>query len=332
MPQTVPVQGHYSESSWNGPSKGLQYSFADSTSQGHAEGFSENTFPFSMAQMDQSQPQSRWSGSPIQAESVEMARFPSQDSIGNYSHRTGSSSITDYEEQAGSVVFFHSPETSYHMSAAPSDRSASPIDALLFTPTQHMVPTSFNTFPFPDGAGYSASPSQRDDASIANPAVQLSLNTERRYDIFATSATGPYQSSLNADPNIWDTSFVESQQSSPTADFVLLPVTADFTPTSPQYDQGPPELKPLPYSVDDRTIRKSTVSRRAKIVRYSDSGDGDVETSAADAKIELEYEKNARDDPLYQGVPSEIDGLYHCPFEGRADCSHKPDKLKCVYE
>lgn len=42
--------------------------------------------------------------------------------------------------------------------------------------------------------------------------------------------------------------------------------------------------------------------------------------------------ESARDHALYKNaVPSE-DGLFHCPFEGRADCSHKPEKLKCNYE
>ena len=39
----------------------------------------------------------------------------------------------------------------------------------------------------------------------------------------------------------------------------------------------------------------------------------------------------AREHPLYQVGPSK-DGLYHCPFAGKEDCSHKPEKLKCNYE
>ena len=39
----------------------------------------------------------------------------------------------------------------------------------------------------------------------------------------------------------------------------------------------------------------------------------------------------AREHPLYQVGPSD-DGLYHCPFAGKEDCSHKPEKLKCNYE
>lgn len=39
----------------------------------------------------------------------------------------------------------------------------------------------------------------------------------------------------------------------------------------------------------------------------------------------------AREHALYHAVPRD-DGLYHCPFEGQANCAHKPTKLKCNYE
>ena len=39
----------------------------------------------------------------------------------------------------------------------------------------------------------------------------------------------------------------------------------------------------------------------------------------------------ARHNELYQIGPME-DGLYHCPFETKDGCTHKPEKLKCNYE
>jgi len=37
---------------------------------------------------------------------------------------------------------------------------------------------------------------------------------------------------------------------------------------------------------------------------------------------------------LYYNVTTGADGLYHCPFENdpTANCTHKPEKLKCNYE
>ncbi|KAI4192119.1 MAG: hypothetical protein LQ346_004465 [Caloplaca aetnensis] len=46
---------------------------------------------------------------------------------------------------------------------------------------------------------------------------------------------------------------------------------------------------------------------------------------------DVETTTTAREHPLYQVGPKE-DGLYHCPFSGSEDCSHKPEKLKCNYE
>lgn len=42
--------------------------------------------------------------------------------------------------------------------------------------------------------------------------------------------------------------------------------------------------------------------------------------------------ETARDHALYKNATPAEDGLFHCPFEGQADCNHKPEKLKCNYE
>jgi hypothetical protein len=42
--------------------------------------------------------------------------------------------------------------------------------------------------------------------------------------------------------------------------------------------------------------------------------------------------ESARDHELYKNAAPREDGLYHCPWEGEASCTHKPEKLKCNYE
>lgn len=42
--------------------------------------------------------------------------------------------------------------------------------------------------------------------------------------------------------------------------------------------------------------------------------------------------ESARDHDLYKKAAPFEDGLYHCPWEGTANCNHKPEKLKCNYE
>jgi hypothetical protein len=45
-----------------------------------------------------------------------------------------------------------------------------------------------------------------------------------------------------------------------------------------------------------------------------------------------DIDNTARDHPLYQKAIADAEGLYHCPWEGQSNCSHKPEKLKCNYE
>ena len=42
--------------------------------------------------------------------------------------------------------------------------------------------------------------------------------------------------------------------------------------------------------------------------------------------------ETARDHALYKNATPQTDGLFHCPWEGTADCHHRPEKLKCNYE
>lgn len=42
--------------------------------------------------------------------------------------------------------------------------------------------------------------------------------------------------------------------------------------------------------------------------------------------------ETARDHDLYKNAAPQADGLFHCPWEGTAECHHKPEKLKCNYE
>lgn len=42
--------------------------------------------------------------------------------------------------------------------------------------------------------------------------------------------------------------------------------------------------------------------------------------------------ETARDHHLYKNATPQADGLFHCPWEGTAECHHKPEKLKCNYE
>ncbi|KAJ6446619.1 zinc finger domain-containing protein [Purpureocillium lavendulum] len=42
--------------------------------------------------------------------------------------------------------------------------------------------------------------------------------------------------------------------------------------------------------------------------------------------------ESARDHALYKNASPGADNLFHCPWEGQPNCSHKPEKLKCNYD
>ncbi|KAL8872069.1 MAG: hypothetical protein Q9174_002238 [Haloplaca sp. 1 TL-2023] len=61
------------------------------------------------------------------------------------------------------------------------------------------------------------------------------------------------------------------------------------------------------------------------------AGPSFVDLTYARRPSDNENTTTAREHPLYRVGPKE-DGLYHCPFAGSQDCTHKAEKLKCNYE
>jgi hypothetical protein len=159
-------------------------------------------------------------------------------------------------------------------------------------------------------------------------------------------------------PTIWNDSvaFLESQRSSPTLieDWALPPpqmVTSatnsplDSLPSpdglSPRYVQDFPDLVDLPpYPTGDRVMRKPVGPRQSKVAsdlatreqRTTGTSEASDESLRFVGRSSLEIDNTARDHPLYQNVTPKADGLYHCPWEGKDGCQHKPEKLKCNYE
>ncbi len=73
---------------------------------------------------------------------------------------------------------------------------------------------------------------------------------------------------------------------------------------------SPKDLRGAPTLNDDAYVGNSGFSSRRS------SGEGE----------------SARDHYLYKNAYPQADNLFHCPWEGQASCSHKPEKLKCNYE
>ena len=164
--------------------------------------------------------------------------------------------------------------------------------------------------------------------------------------------------SMDSPPNMWNDAppFLESQRSSPALieDWALPPphiMTSatnsplDYSPSldglSPRYVQDFPDLVDLPpYTTGDRVMRKPIGPRPSKVAsdlatreqRITGTSETSDESLRFVGRSSLEIDNTARDHPLYHNVTPKTDGLYHCPWEGKDGCQHKPEKLKCNYE
>jgi hypothetical protein len=249
--QTEPTLGSNS-GIWNG--EGLQYLHQDPSSQGHAQGFSDsfNLFSVQEAQTGRSHDRSSFSGSTrsqwkaelsaTQIESAEMARFPSQDSIGAQSHRTTNS----YDHSRSTRMYPSVSQMSYQMSSARSDvtgRSNSPDSVALYTPIQQIDFHGYDSLPYPSGDDYSGSQAVFHKGSTSGNAlstagvpltsgsfslfpatgdenfvhVSVGLNPISSQDPVSRDSMIYNPGAIMESPTLWDngTDFLDSQRSSP---------------------------------------------------------------------------------------------------------------------
>jgi hypothetical protein len=119
----------------------------------------------------------------------------------------------------------------------------------------------------------------------------------------------------------------------------------DYSPRSldglsPRYVQDFPDLvEQAPYATTgERVSRKRIGPRQSKVTsdlaRQPGSSEASDESFKLVSRSSAELDNTAREHPLYHNVTPKADGLYHCPFEDdpKANCTHKPEKLKCNYE
>lgn len=79
-------------------------------------------------------------------------------------------------------------------------------------------------------------------------------------------------------------------------------------------------------------------SPATKLPTDSDGGHNSMTTVNQNATLTAAMKKRQadaetpRDDFRYKNAIRQPDGLFHCPWEGKPGCNHKPEKLKCNYE
>lgn len=302
----------------------------------------------------------------------EMSRFPSQDSIGAHSQRTThSSSLSSTYDQATSVRMYPSAsQMSFHMSSAQSDvtdRSNSPDNSAIYTPTQPLDLQTYESFSYPSGeditGSHSLFPGDSEVSSTLEQSFALYASTDDTFVSAVTNGHLPvsqddiYNTATVMDsPIIWDNgpSYLDSQRSSPVLDEWALPqhlatsttsspleYSANLGGPSPRYvPDSPDTTEQHPYTTSDRVARKPVGPRQSKVVSDLASRNHGLPGASGSPEEALRYvgrpsletDNTARDHHLYQNVTAQADGLYHCPWEGEPFCQHKPEKLKCNYE
>ncbi|KAI0480081.1 hypothetical protein GGR56DRAFT_663908 [Xylariaceae sp. FL0804] len=250
-------------------------------------------------------------------------RSNSRDSSG--SRKTRTVKVSSHKSRPQMAVAQGSPMSNFDMAGS------SQMDGLLLQDAEAQ-PVSSNMYHYttlPMGVGLPTPGVSCSSAVLASGLAQQHID--------------PAQMQLNFDASIADhspsysmtsLSPVESRMSSPgvpedTWSLAALPLDVSTTHTSPTHtDDSSPVMEGLsPGSLDqvgmmttedyngimlsdDMFSLPPSVSRRT-------SGDG---------------ESCARDHELYRSAYPQADGLFHCPWEGKASCNHKPEKLKCNYD
>ncbi|KAH7050171.1 hypothetical protein B0J12DRAFT_740442 [Macrophomina phaseolina] len=112
---------------------------------------------------------------------------------------------------------------------------------------------------------------------------------------------------------------------------VLSPASTVMTSQFPMFHGGSEygeEQSFMPMNTSESMMESATVQPSTMNAHDEDE---EAEQDAARKSSEEAEVKLARTHPLYQAQPSS-DEMYHCPFEGQANCQHRATKLKCNYD
>ncbi|EQL03065.1 zinc finger domain-containing protein [Ophiocordyceps sinensis CO18] len=164
--------------------------------------------------------------------------------------------------------------------------------------------------------------------------LDMNLNVENN-GVFALTEAGPLhvvpaqmhlgtEAGLpdNSSPSSWDcfSSSISRTSSPATIDDTWL--SAPLSPhSSPDLKcQSPSPERKLSMIPEDRNGLAGS--------QLDDSG----LSQALAARRQAVDGESARDHALYKNATINVDGLFHCPWEGQPNCNHKPEKLKCNYD
>ncbi|KAF4507462.1 hypothetical protein G6O67_003954 [Ophiocordyceps sinensis] len=93
-----------------------------------------------------------------------------------------------------------------------------------------------------------------------------------------------------------------------------------------------------PHSSPDLKCQSPSPERKLSMIPEDRNGlagsqlDDSGLSQALAARRQAVDGESARDHALYKNATINVDGLFHCPWEGQPNCNHKPEKLKCNYD
>ncbi|KAG5925715.1 hypothetical protein E4U42_004025 [Claviceps africana] len=178
------------------------------------------------------------------------------------------------------------------------------------------------------------------DAAPANPHMYWS---ELNMDMSLPAAAGPFCVSdaspmhmIPAQMHLGPESVLPDGSSPASWDCLSSSISRTSSPATidEAWLAGP--LSPhSPGIVDDSPCaeRKACLgSESNKDKVHLDEGSLALSNGVAPRRHGSDSESSARDHTLYKNVTPGPDGLFHCPWEGKASCNHKAEKLKCNYD
>ena len=350
-------------SQWDGAVEGSQ-NFTEYSSQGDIAQDSEFAYKMEPQTAQQQTPTQlpKWNGglaTPESIGSVAMRRSLSRSSAGSFhsrsmrpaSHKARPRIHTALSSQ--SVLSAHTVPSSYGL-ATYTDGSAASLQGYFSAgAASHISPAQQYLAGYPHSLGGPSMQSSMQSALVYGMPASLGAPYPQQYQ---TQHIDPICTQMGLDfdtsaaPSVcsqaWN-SATNSRHSSPDAadeDIWQMPPMA----SSPAESHGSGSSSYLPHMESDQASNVSSStsdsdsgSSHGRRLSHAHSQDGHLDedftlspatTALQQKRSNSESSDSARDHYLYKNAACSDDGLYHCPWEGKSQCNHKPEKLKCNYE
>lgn len=173
--------------------------------------------------------------------------------------------------------------------------------------------------PLPSQVYYQDPPMSLDVTSLPFPDLNMHVDPSHMQFHPDTSLTA-----TSSPQSPWTASFTPPQSPPDADESWYQPSLGSSSPESSPSDYGVPQ----PYMGHDMGLSGLTGGDLSAVAMTRENS----YTVPQPSRRPRSEGETARDHALYKNATPQADGLFHCPWEGTAECHHKPEKLKCNYE